>query len=134
MTLYLDASAIVKRYVAEPGSDAVVEALLERGEWVCSALAFAEVFGALSRASGGSPTQAARFREEWHLFTPIAVDKPLIESAAELGVAEDLRTVDAIHLASAVAIGTEETLFATWDRRLHAAAGRRGFELLPEAL
>ena len=134
MRLYLDAGAIVKRYAAEPGSDAVHAALLSHDRWLTTPLAFTEVVRALSLGGEAGSGEAARFRQEWPLYTPVAVDQALVERAAELAVSAGLRTLDAIHLASALTVGPEELLFATWDGRLHAAAARRGLQLLPAAL
>ncbi len=43
-------------------------------------------------------------------------------------------TLDALHLAAALVLPPSGLVFATWDRRLHAAAGAEGLELLPAAL
>jgi predicted nucleic acid-binding protein len=88
------------------------------------------------RAVGFSAGQAAAttVREEWPAFGVIEVDQRLVEDAAKLAVAHELRSMDALHLAAALMLPREDLLLATWDRRLHAAAGAEGLALTPETL
>ncbi len=51
-----------------------------------------------------------------------------------LAVQHGLKTLDAIHLASAMMIAADDLTFATWDRRLHAAAQAEGLTTLPASL
>ena len=44
-------------------------------------------------------------------------------SAGELAAARSLRGADAVHLASALALGRSDTIVAVWDPRLHAGGG-----------
>jgi len=55
----------------------------------------------------------------------VEVDQELVEHAAQLAVEEDLRSLDALHLAAALLLPTEELVPVTWDRRPHAAAQAR---------
>ena len=64
----------------------------------------------------------------------IEVDQRLVEEAAELAVERELRSLDALHLAAALMLPREDLFLATWDRRLHAAAGVEGLALIPERL
>lgn len=84
---------------------------------------------ALSEPSG-TPGELDR---DWPHFHVIEVDQRLAESAAELGLAERLRALDALHLAAALSAGPGVT-FATWDAPLHSAAARRGLAVLPASL
>jgi uncharacterized protein len=88
------------------------------------------------RAVGLSAGQAAArtMREEWPAFGVIEVNQGLVEDAAELAIDRELRSLDALHLAAALVLPDEDLLFATWDRRLHAAAGAEGLQLLPATL
>jgi predicted nucleic acid-binding protein len=88
------------------------------------------------RAVGLSAGRAAArtAREEWSAFGVIEVDQRLVEDAAELAIDRELRSLDALHLAAALVLPRDELLLATWDRRLHAAAGVEGLSLLPEEL
>jgi predicted nucleic acid-binding protein len=64
----------------------------------------------------------------------IEVDQRLVEEAAELAIDRELRSLDALHLAAALMLPPDDLLLATWDHRLHTAAGARGIGLIPETL
>lgn len=130
LTLYLDASALVKRYVREPGSDEIATAMDDADRVIASQLTLVEALIAVAKGEG---TAVRKLREDWKLAWVIDVDEALCERAAELGIKRGLRTLDAVHLASARLID-DEFAFATWDRRLHAAARAEGFATLPESL
>lgn len=51
--------------------------------------------------------------------------------AGHLAEEHALRGADAVHLASVLAIGVDETVFAVWDHRLHAGAQEAGLQLAP---
>jgi predicted nucleic acid-binding protein len=70
-------------------------------------------------------------REEWTKFEIVDVDQGLVERAAALAVSHRLRSLDALHLASALLLPREELAFASWDDRLSAAAAAEGLVLLP---
>lgn len=55
----------------------------------------------------------------------LAVDAPVLEAAAGLGPAE-LRTLDAIHVASALSLGGDLRAFVTYDERQASAARKAG--------
>ncbi len=88
------------------------------------------------RAVGLSAGQAAAatVREEWPAFGVIEVDQRLVEDAARLAIGRELRSMDALHLASALMLPCDDLILATWDRRLHAAAKTEGLALTPEKL
>ena len=51
--------------------------------------------------------------------------------AGQLANQHALRGADAVHLASLLAVGATETLFAVWDERLRAGAKAAGVQLAP---
>lgn len=131
--LYLDASALVKRYVAEPGSELVQDAMARTaGRWASCRVAFVETVRAVGLAAGRQA--AEQVRDEWPAIGVVEVDASLAERAAELTLTDDLRSVDALHLAAALVLPAEGLTVATWDRRLHAAAVRRGLDVLPHRI
>lgn len=132
MRIYLDASALVKRYVAEPGSELVREAMDRAESWYIGRPGFVETVRAVAIAAGMGATR--RVKEEWPSFGVVEVDQALVEHAAALAVDRDLRSLDSLHLAAGLVLPSENLLFATWDRRLHAAAVAEGLSLLPELL
>jgi uncharacterized protein len=121
----------VKRYVAEPGSDAVLEAMDRARAWHTCRSGYAETLIALTRATGPSARPRRRFLEEWPLFSVVEVNQALVESAAKLAGKEDLRTLDSLHLAAASLLPVRDRVIATWDQRLWRASDRNGLRTLP---
>ncbi|MGN6373427.1 MAG: type II toxin-antitoxin system VapC family toxin [Solirubrobacteraceae bacterium] len=132
MNLYLDASALVKRYVAEPGSDTVLGAMEQADGWFTCRIGFVETVRAVGLSAGQQAAQSVR--DEWPAFGVVEVDQHLAEDAAGLAIDQELRSMDALHLAAALLLPHDDLLFATWDRRLHTAAKAEGLALLPEEL
>jgi uncharacterized protein len=128
----LDASALVKRYVAEPGSDTVRDAMDEAAGWFMCRVGYVETIRAIRLAAGNAAARAAR--EEWSAVGVIEVDQPLVEHAAELALDRDLRSLDAMHLAAALVLPSDDLVLATWDRRLHAAARAEGMRVIPDSI
>lgn len=60
----------------------------------------------------------------------VGIDRPLANRAGELAERLGLRGYDAVHLASALALGPETT-FVSWDEDLRRAAGRSGCATAP---
>jgi len=144
MILYLDASALVKRYVAEPGTAEVAEAIasaevvgtvvVSRAE-VAAALAKAARMRVLSEEEAAAALQV--FRAEWLSLVRVQVTEMVVARADALAWEHGLRGYDAVHLAGALlwqeAMGEPVTL-AAFDRRLWEAARRAGVRVLPEEL
>lgn len=121
--LYLDSSAIVKLVASEPES-ASLTARIEEATTVSSEIARVEVLRAIRR-SGGKREMLERGREVIRRVGLLRVDGRVLDLAAEVEPA-DLRTLDAIHLASALVLGETLGAFVTYDRRLVAAAEQAG--------
>jgi predicted nucleic acid-binding protein len=100
--------------------------------WFICRIGYVETVRAVGLSAG---EQAARtVREEWPAFGVIEVDQRLVEEAAKFAIDSELRSMDALHLAAALALPHDDLQFATWDRRLHAAAQAEGLTLIPEKL
>jgi len=119
---YLDSSAIVKLAVAEPESAALRRYLRRRRPLVSSALARAEVVRALLPL--GEPA-IRRGHEVLARLELIRVSDRILAAAGVL-LPEELRTLDAIHLATARQLGEDLARLITYDERLHAAAAAAG--------
>jgi len=121
--VYLDASAIVKLVVPEEGSRALAERLGGR-RTATTALSRVEVERALRRA--GLPSATIELAGSvLRRIVRIGVDGAILARAAELEPAT-LRTLDAIHLATALSFEEDVEAFVTYDRRLAQAAERAG--------
>jgi uncharacterized protein len=139
MTLvYFDSSALVKLLVEETGSDlaaalwdgcdAALSSRLAYPE-VCAALAAADRNGDLRRADLYTAERA--WGEFWAAIRPVELTEHVARHAGELTRSHALRGADAVHLASALAIGTSDLVLAVWDHRLHAGALAAGLTVAP---
>jgi uncharacterized protein len=118
--LYLDSSAIVKLVVAEPETAALVESIRGRG-LVTSEIALAEVPRAIRRVLSGRRKNEreavlAELQDVLEALAYVPLDRALLVRAGSFREAY-LRTLDAIHLASALAIETDIEAFITYDER-----------------
>ena len=126
---YLDSSAIVKLAVEEPESAALYRYLRRRRPLVSSALARAEVARALLPLG-----QAALRRGEEVLarLELIRINDRILASAGTL-LPIELRTLDAIHLATAQQLGGDLARVVTYDERMGAAAEAIGWQVAAPA-
>jgi uncharacterized protein len=122
----------VKRYVAEPASDVVRDAMDDANGWFMCRVGYVETVRSVGLAAGAATAKTVG--DEWPMFGVIELDQRLVEHAAALAIDRALRSLDALHLAAALLLPREDLVFATWDRRLHMAASGAGLRLLPETL
>jgi len=126
--LYLDSSALVKLVLPEAETGALLEALSDWPERISSALAGIEVLRAARRAGAGD-----RVRERAEKVISgiglVRVDEAVLGVAARLEPAE-LRTLDAIHLATALSAGDDLGAMVCYDARLARAATRLGVTMM----
>jgi uncharacterized protein len=132
MTLFVDTSALVRRYVQGPGRDLVVGAMDHDPTWCASALCRSETLLALHRLAVTASQHArtwGRLRDDWDAFVVIPVDDRCLARAADLGATFGLRTVDAVHLAAADRL-PRPARYLTFDRRQIPAAAALGFDVV----
>ena len=141
MILYMDASALVKRYVAEAGS-VEVNSWIKVAQMVTTALVSrAELSAALNCAVRGQMINSTDcqyaldlFRSEWESIVRLPVSEITVQRADFLACRYNLRGYDAVHLACALiwqeSIGNPLTL-VTYDQQLRQAASDEGLALLP---
>ena len=125
--LYLDSSALVKIVLPEAESQTLVSFLPAWPHRVSSALARVEVLRAVARASTAeSMDDALRDAEQLLAHVSLlAMSATLLATAAALNPVT-LRSLDAIHLASALSLSAEVEGFVTYDGRLAEAAQASG--------
>jgi len=122
MILYLDASAIVKLLVDEPGSAEALDL------WASATRAASSRIGAVeARAALAAGRRASRLPQQLYRrattalesrsrqMVQIDVSAPIASLASRLTDARGLRGCDAIHLASALVLGRDDVTFLTWD-------------------
>ena len=121
---YLDTSAFIKLVCSEPESPALRRELAGR-ELLSSTLLIVEGRRA-ARRYGELATKRAR--AALTAITLIPLDQPILDAAAELDPAE-LRSLDALHLATFVSLGEDLGRLYCYDARLGDAAQALGIEV-----
>ncbi len=128
--IYLDSCALLKLILPEDESQAL-ELFLDRhseDRQASSALARAEVRRSLLRQ------EAERLRFDLATQTLdslllVAVESSLLDAAGAIP-GRSLRSLDAIHLATAELLRPNVEIFVTYDKRLAAVAQERGFRVV----
>lgn len=136
---YFDTSVLVKRYVREPGA-ARARALLRRYRFLSSAIAPVEVVSTLCRRLAAGELAERDFgailsrmqhdRPYWEL---VEVSSLVLSQAEELIQRTMLRTLDAIHVASAMTFQVTSGIrvpFMTADTRQRDAAERLAIQVV----
>ena len=117
MTLALDTTALLARYLDGAARPVILEAMRADHDWCASALALSEVLMVVDRL-GDHPERTDELRravrDDWERIHVVPVDQRCLDRAAELGRTQPLRTVDALHLAAADRLPQPVT-FATFD-------------------
>ncbi len=134
--IYLDTSALIRLYVAEKGSAAVIALVQNEGTPGAATIAYAEVYsGLVRRRRERSVTEAqyvrisGQFEQDWPTCIQVELQKDVLELARDLLRRHALRAFDAIHLASALRLRVrleEDMIFAAADDRLLRAAAAEG--------
>jgi predicted nucleic acid-binding protein len=123
---YLDASAIVKLVFAEQETDALEQDLAGRAALISSRLSATEVLRAGRRGAHRRALQQAQ--ETLDSFVFLEVTPAILKRAASFEQTE-LRTLDAIHLATALSLDAVNLDFLTYDARLANAARAHGLRV-----
>src|SRR5487761_186290 len=118
--IYLDSAAVVKLVHAEPESQALRDWLEERAEtgWISSVLTEIESFRALARYA---PDAVSRLPAVLDQIDLIGLDPP-IRILAQAARPATARSLDAIHLGTALHVRQALTSFVTYDKRLRDPA------------
>jgi predicted nucleic acid-binding protein len=127
MKVYLDTSALLRRYLNEKESEEVVRVMRESHAKVASGLVFVELASVFRRAVRGRQitprehkvvTEAAR--QDLKYFRIFTGDEELFRQAAVVADLTGLKSLDSIHLACARMAGVD--MIMTYDREMAAAA------------
>jgi predicted nucleic acid-binding protein len=117
MTLFLDSTALLARYLEGPSRDAALAAMASDPDWCASSLALSEALMVVDRL-GDDPARTDELRramrDDWERIHVVPVDQRCLDRAAELGRTQPVRTVDAIHLAAADRL-PRPTTYLTFD-------------------
>jgi uncharacterized protein len=123
MTLYLDSSALLKRYVEESDSDVAERYLLSDRVWVTARHTWVEVRRNLARLLAGNELAAAQryFADDFGHTHVVELDEQTCVLAAQIAEVSLLRTLDALHLAALRRVGSDVPLLSFDVRQAQAA-------------
>jgi uncharacterized protein len=124
VSLYVDSSALLKRYVDEPDSDVADSFLRSDSSLVTARHTIVEVRHNLARLVAGRELASARsaFARDLEVLSIIELDEVTCDGAAQIAEVTGVRTRDALHLAAAQRIGGPAVPFLTFDVRQAQAA------------
>ena len=125
---YMDTSAIAKLILDEPGSAEMARWYIESERIVTSRVGIVE----MRRVAARHAHDVAHLEVVLRSVETLELDAPVARAAAAVGPAA-LRTLDAIHLASAIALLPEIDAFVTYDDRLADAARGLGLPVVRPA-
>jgi predicted nucleic acid-binding protein len=141
MILYLDTSALVKKYFQEAGSSKVILHWKKAGAIATSSIAYAETMASFYRKKREANIRrdvfdhlVESFQQDWEGFMCVQVNDNLNDMIDKVLSTHPLRGFDSIHLASALILhdaAPEELLFACFDKTLVQAALAEGLKPLP---
>lgn len=114
---YIDTSALVKLVAPEVETDALVDWMRDR-RWMISDLHRTELRRAARRVG---PSATARAEQLLQHFDVVTINAEIFDRAGDIGPT-GLRSLDAIHLAAALALDADLAGVVTYDDRLAAAA------------
>lgn len=132
MSLYVDSSALLKRYVEEPDSE-TAEALLRSDPSLLTARhTVVEVRRNLARLLDERDAAAARsaFMQDLAVLSIVELDEATCEIAAAIAELTGVRTLDALHLAAAQRAGGAAVPLLTFDLRQAQAARSLGLTVV----
>lgn len=134
MRLFFDSSAFVKRFVAEKGSDEVETLCLNASVIALSSICFPEIISAMNRRLREKSITRKDYRliknrmiEEFEDIEIINIVPEVISKSVSLLEKNNLRTLDALHIASAIAWKCD--LFVSADKRQIMAAKKSGLKV-----
>ena len=132
MSLYVDSSALLKRYVDEPDSDLADSLLRSDPTLVTARHTMVEVRRNLARLLDGRDLATARsaFAVDLEVLSIVELDEVTCEAAATVAEVTGVRTLDALHLAAAQRVGGPAVPFLTFDARQAQAARALGLTVV----
>lgn len=144
MILYMDTSALVKRYILEQGSQEINGIIEKAGAVGSVMLTRVEMASAFSKAirmewvdATGVENAWRDFQDQWQSFVRLSVTPVLVDRASGFARQYGLRAYDATHLAAALIwqeILEAPVTIATYDRELWLASEKAGLYAWPQGL
>lgn len=132
MSLYVDSSALLKRYVDEPDSEAADDLLRSDPSLLTARHAVVEVRRNLARLLSARDAGEARaaFTRDLEALSIVELDAGTCEMGAAIAEVTGVQTLDALHLAAAQRAGGPAVPFLTFDVRQAQAARTLGLTVV----
>ena len=132
MSLYVDSSALLKRYLGEPDSEACDAILRSDPALVTGRHTVVEVRRNLAQLVSPAHLAGVKalFERDLSAISLVELDAVTCETAAAIAEVTGVRTLDALHLAAAQRVGGTALPFLTYDVRQAQAARSLGFTVL----
>lgn len=138
---YLDTSALVKLLLRDEDAFETVRGVIAAMDAsFISRVAYPEGRAALAAARRAGrltarayPTAVRDLDRAVGSFRIVELHPAVARAAGDVAERFALRALDAVHLASALALGTSHTVMVTWDRTLSSAASAAGLGIAPPA-
>ncbi len=131
MTLYVDSSALMKRYLSEQDSEVAERFIAGDQRRATCHITEVEIRRNLARLLKGEDLIGARrqFQSDLNYFAIINIDSVTCGRAASIAEQTQCRSLDALHVAAALLVG-KSTTFLTFDIRQAQAARSVGLEVV----
>ena len=132
MTLYVDTSALLKRYIDEAESETCERHLLADPTWITARHTWVEVRRNLARLCTGETLVQTReaFEADWARLHVIELDEETCAMAADIAEVTLARTLDALHLGALRRAGASGITLITFDVRQARAARELGLSVI----
>ena len=140
MIAYFDTSAVVPLAIDEPTTPACLQIWNDATVSTSARILFAESCAALGRARraerierGGLTPALNRLGVVMAQIGHVEIDARLVATAGSMAIELGLRGYDAVHLAAALSIADDETVFVTGDQQLAHVASEVGLAVVSTA-
>jgi predicted nucleic acid-binding protein len=132
VSLYVDSSALLKRYVDEPDSEVAESILRSDPSPLTARHTIVEVRRTLARLLSGRALADARsaFLRDVDVLSIVELDEVTCEAAAAVAEVTGARTLDALHLAAVQRVGGPAVPLLTFDVRQAQAARTLGLTVV----
>jgi hypothetical protein len=132
VSIYVDTSALLKRYLDEPDSETADALLAADLAWFSGRHTYVEVRRNLARAVTGEDLVRMRdaFELDWRRITIVELDEVTCRLAADVGEQTGLRSLDSLHVGAAARLGPNVLSYVTFDMRQAQVARQMGFIVL----
>ncbi len=137
MRYFFDTSALVKRYIKESGSEVIDNTIDKASDILVSALTHIETVSAFRRLLSEEKICEVNYEKlkselnkDFKDFTILPVSQKTLNKAYQIVDADDLRTLDAIQLATAILYSNKIDQLVAADQRLLSAAENNNLDTI----